>query len=145
MDNLIFYENWINEDLNWSHDGWVFIKRITLPSGKSHVFLSRIKTLKNLKRMKMDGESAAPVNMALLRPEIYRIEKNQEGKLVTKRLTPTETFLKKFIGLDNFSVGLNNSKTPKWRDTISQTSLRNVLDDAENWIPFEDWVELNVE
>lgn len=93
----------------------------------------------------MDGESAAPVNMALLRPEIYRVERGQEGNLITKRITPTEVFLKKFVGINNFNIGLNSRKTPKWRDTISQTSLKNILDDAENWLPFEDWAELNVE
>ena len=144
MENLLEYQNWINENLDWTQEGWLFVKGETLESGKSNVFLFKVKTIQNLARNKKGGESGVPVYMALLYPEVYKVGYTLDRKLTTRKVMPTQVYLQRFVGLNDFKVGLNQNKTPNWRNTVNEKTLRKVLDDAQYWIQAEDWVEIPV-
>jgi hypothetical protein len=144
MQNLLEYQNWINESVNWTQEGWLFVKGETLENGKSNLFLFKIKTIQNLTRKKKDGQSGVPVYMAILYPEVYKVGYTMERKVVARKVMPAKAYLQKFIGIDDFKIGLNQSKTPNWRNTTNEKKLKKVLDDAQYWVQVEDWVELPV-
>jgi hypothetical protein len=144
MRNLLEYQNWISESVNLTQDGWLFVKGETLENGKNNLFLFKVKTLQNLTRKKKSGELGVPVYMAILYPEVYKVGYNMERNLIARKVMPTQAYLQKFVGIDNFKIGLNQNKTPNWRNTINEKTLRKVLNDAEYWVQVEDWAELPV-
>lgn len=144
MENLLEYQNWMNENLNWTQEGWLFVKGETNENGKNGLFLFKIKTIQNLARMKKGGEKGVPVYMALLYPEVYKVGYTLDRKLTARKVMPTVPYLQKFVGINDFKVGLNQNKTPNWRNTVNERSLKKVLDSAEYWIPAEEWAEIPV-
>lgn len=144
MQNLLEFESWIGESVTWTENGCVLIKGKPLEDGKSFLFLAKIKNLQNLARMKRGSNPGMPVNMAILYPEIWKVGFNLEKKLVAKKVMPSLDYLQKFVGISDFKVGLNQNKTPNWRNTINQSNIRKVLDETEYWIQGEDWAEIPV-
>jgi hypothetical protein len=144
MENLLEYQNWMNENLSWTQDGWLFVKGEVLENGKNNLFLFRIKNIQNLARKKKGGESGVPVYMAILYPEVYKVGYTLDRKMTARKVMPTVAYLQRFVGINDFKIGLNQNKTPNWRNTINENILRKVLVSAETWIQLEDWAEIPV-
>jgi hypothetical protein len=144
MENLLEYENWMSENLNWTQDGWLFVKGEALENGKNNLFLFRVKTIRNLVRKKKEGEPGVPVYMAILYPEVYKVGYTLDRKMTARKVMPTVVYLQRFVGMNDFKIGLNQNKTPNWRNTVNEKILRKVLESAETWIQLEDWAEIPV-
>jgi hypothetical protein len=144
MENLLEFENWNKKEIDWTQEGCLLVKGLPLENGKSHLFLFKIRTIRLLKRSKKDGEDGVPVYMATLYPEVYKVGYNIERKLIARKVMPTPEYLQRFVGLSEFNVGLNNNKTPYWRETVKEKSVKKVLDKALIWLQVEDWVQIPV-
>lgn len=137
MDHILEYEM-LNEALDWKQGGWVLIKGVPQNDGKSYVFAAQIKEIQNLARTKVDGTPGIPVWMCTLYPKFYGIGV-RDGKLKPKELSSvSDVYMKKWIGLNNYRVGLNHHKTIAWKETIKDTSLPSILNNQE-WIIKTDW------
>jgi hypothetical protein len=76
--------------------------------------------------------------MCTLYPKFYGIG-IKDGKLKAKDLNAvSDAYMQKWIGLNNYKVGLNHNKTIGWRETIKNTSLPSILSSQE-WIIKTDW------
>ena len=144
MENLLEYNHFSHDKLNWIQEGLLFIKGEEDESGKSGLFLFKIKSISSVSKKKKGGESGVPVHMAILYPEIYKIGYTLERKLVARKVMPSTKYLEKFLGLSTFKVGLNQNKTPNWKNTVGEKSIGKVLGDAEIWIKGEDWADIPI-
>jgi hypothetical protein len=139
MDHILEYEM-LTEALDWRQNGWVLIKGVPQNDGKSYIFAAQIKEIQNLARTKVDGTPGIPVWMCTLYPKFYGIGL-KSGKLAAKELSAvSDVYMQKWIGLNNYRVGLNHHKTIGWRETIKDTSLASVLSKQE-WIAKTDWAK----
>jgi hypothetical protein len=137
MDHILEYEM-LKEALDWKQGGWVLIKGVPQNDGKSYVFAAQIREIQNLARTKVDGTPGIPVWMCTLYPKFYGIG-IKDGKLKAKDLNAvSDAYMQKWIGLNNYKVGLNHNKTIGWRETIKNTSLPSILSSQE-WIIKTDW------
>lgn len=145
MENLLEYENWsIKKKIEWNPEGCIFVKGLPMENGKSHLFLFKIKNVSLLKRTKKVWEQGEPVYMATFHPEIYKVSYNKDRKLVASKVMSNKQYLDRFVGLSDFSIGLNNNKTPYWWETAKETKVRKVLDNFQAWIESQDWVKIPV-
>lgn len=140
MENVLEYQNWLNEGVSWVQEGWIFIKGKPQKDkdNMSYVFLCPVKYVNELGRMKVGNKEGMPVYMANLYEEIFILGR-KDGKLVVKKAMPTEKYLKNWVGMTGFNIGLNKNKTPNWRNTIIEKSMQKVIKDAEYWLPSEPW------
>lgn len=127
MENLLEYNVWNNKGVKWNQGGWLLIKGKPDKDGKSYVFAAQVKGVSELARYKSGGKQGIPVNMANLYPDFYGIIINSSGEIKGMKLISDPTYIEKWMGLKNYSVGLNKNKTLYWRDTITETSLNKVL------------------
>lgn len=127
MENILEYNQWNNQGIKWNQGGWLLIKGKPNKDGKSYVFAAQVKNVSELARYKAGGKSGIPVNMANLYPDFYGVVIDSSGQIKGMKLISDATYIEKWMGLKNLSVGLNKNKTLNWRETITETSLNKVL------------------
>lgn len=122
-----------SSNFRWEQGGWIFLLGPKNKEGKSYLFAAPVKYLNNLARYKSSGSSGIPANMVTFYPEFYGIGMDEFGNPIAVRVSSDLEYLKKWIGISNQNVVLNNNKTPFWRVTISIKDLKKVLKDYETW------------
>jgi len=143
VENILEYENWLSESLQWAQGGWIFIKGKPLKEkdGKSYVFLMSAKYVSELPRFKSNSNPGSPVYMVNLYPEVHVLG-YENGVLSAKKINPTPEDMKNYVGMSGFNIGLNKNKTPGWRSTIGTKNMRDVIKYGEYWLPKETWAIL---
>jgi hypothetical protein len=134
MENISEYNNWSNNAVKWNQGGWLLIKSKPNKEGKCYMFAAQVKNVSQLARYKFGGKDGVPVNMANLYPDFHGIVKNSSGEIRGMKLISDASYIEKWTGLKNLSVGLNKNKTPNWRETITETSLNKVLKSQESFL-----------
>lgn len=79
------------------------------------------------------------LKMAHLKNDFYRIIDNGD-KLITKLVPANLNYLKQYLGMNSFNIGLNDNKTPFWYNTIKETSIERFLNKYKDSI-----LELNLD
>jgi hypothetical protein len=118
----------------WEQGGWVFLIGKPDKNQKSYLFCAPVKYVQTLERKKSDGKSGVPANMVTLYPEFYGIGWDQNTNPVTVKISPSLESIKKHIGLSGYNVVLNEKKTPFWRTTVLEKSLKKNLNDHKMWM-----------
>lgn len=130
--NFAQFESY-SSGVKWEQGGWIFIRGSKNSEGKNYLFAAPAKYIDNLARYKSSGKSGAPANMVTFYPEFYGIGMDKFSNPVAIKVPSDPEYLKKWMGLSNPNVVLNNNKTPFWKVTITNKSLNKVLKDHEMW------------
>jgi len=117
----------------WEQGGWVFIKGVKNKENKNYLFVAPIKYLDNLARQKSSGNPGSPANMVTFYPEFYGIGMGDYNVPIAVKVPSDLEYLKKWVGISNYNVVLNNNKTPFWRVTAVNKNLRKILNDHTSW------------
>lgn len=117
----------------WEQGGWIFLKGTKNKEGKNYLFAAPVKYLDNLARSKSSGKPGAPANMVTFYPEFYGIGMDKFNTPVAVKVPSDLEYLKKWIGISNHNIVLNNNKTPFWRSTIVKKNLNQILADHKMW------------
>ena len=124
----------LNPEPEWKQGGWVFLVGKPNSEGKSYLFCAPVKYIQNLARTKVSGKPGIPANMVTLYPEFYGIGFDERSNPKTVKISPSLESIKKFIGLSNYNVVLNERKTPFWKTTIREGNLRRIMEDHKMWM-----------
>jgi hypothetical protein len=127
MKNFPTFEEFIGEAVEWNQGGIIFIVGKPDSEKQKNLYLARAMRVVTLQRTNL------PAEMVNLYPEIY-IVKEEEGKLVAKKIMYDNRSLKNSVGLSSLNVVLNKNKTPYWRNTIRETDLGKVLRDSYSMV-----------
>lgn len=117
------FEQFINESVDWKQGGFIFLLG-KAQKGKKNLYIVSVKSISTLQRANV------PAEMVTLYDEIHQV-KEEDGKLVAKKIMYDQKTLKNVIGLSGLSVVLNKNKTPHWRYTIKESDLVKVLRDSQ--------------
>lgn len=122
------------KDIKWEQGGWVLLRGNPNKEGKQFVFCAPVKYIQNLARQKADGKPGVPANMVTLYPEFYGIGWDENTNPKAVKISPSLESIKKHIGLSGYNVVLNEKKTPFWRNTVTERSLKKILNQYKLWM-----------
>jgi hypothetical protein len=123
MKNFPTFEEFIGEAVEWNQGGIIFIVGKPDSNKQKNLYLARAMRVVTLQRTNL------PAEMVNLYPEIY-IVKEEDSRLVAKKIIYDNRSLKNSVGLSSLNVVLNKNKTPYWRNTIREIDLGKVLRDS---------------
>jgi|LakMenEpi03Aug12_release.lakeMendotaPanAssembly.Ray.scaffolds.fasta_scaffold152344_4 hypothetical protein len=123
MKNFPTFEEFIGEAVEWNQGGIIFIVGKPDSNKQKNLYLARAMRVVTLQRTNL------PAEMVNLYPEIY-IVKEEDSRLVAKKIMYDNRSLKNSVGLSSLNVVLNKNKTPYWRNTIREIDLGKVLRDS---------------
>jgi hypothetical protein len=118
----------------WEQGGWVFLIGKPGKNGKNYLFCAPVKYVQTLARQKSSGHPGAPANMVTLYPEFYGVGFDENTNPIVAKISPSLQSIQKHIGLSGYNVVLNERKTPFWRNTVVEKSLKKVLDEHKLWM-----------
>lgn len=118
----------LNEiDNIWNQGGVLLIKGAKLEDGSQRLYVTTINNRLGLDRYKKDNSKGQAATMAVLGNQVYRLS-IVEGKLKAQGVAwSSEQKQLEYLGLNKFSVGINNNKTPLHWETLKFNNVQQAL------------------
>jgi GNAT superfamily N-acetyltransferase len=117
----------LTEDNLWDRGGVILIKGAPLEDGSQRLYATTINNRMGLDRFKNDNSKGKAVTMAVLGNQVYRVS-IVDGKLKAQGVAwSSEQKQLQYLGLKNFSVGINNNKTPLHWETLKFNNIAQAL------------------
>lgn len=111
----------------YNKDGVILIKGAPLEDGSQRLYVTTINNRLGLDRYKKDLSKGKPATMAVLGNQVYRVS-IVDGRLKAQGVAwSSEQKQLQFLGLKNFSVGVNNNKTPLHWETLKYNNIAQAL------------------
>lgn len=127
----------LNENINpkmYTKGGELLILGPKLEDGTQRLYLTSVKGLSELPRLKKGDEDGQPAHMANLGNQVYRLSQ-QDGKLVPNGVAwKSEPEMLKTLNLKTRAVALNNNKTPMHWKTLYFNSVNQMLNQMKSEI-----------
>lgn len=111
----------------WNKGGVILIKGVPLEDGTQRLYVTTANNRLGLDRKKVDNTAGKPATMAVLGNLIYRLS------IVDNRLKAqgvawnSEASMLKALGLKNYSVAINNNKTPLHWETLKFNNIAQAI------------------
>lgn len=107
--------------------GVILIKGRPLEDGYQRLYVTTVKTLLDLNRVKKNSTAGMPANMALLSNNLYRISV-LDGRLKINGVDwPSTSAQLIALGIPNRNITLNNNKTPLHWETLKYSDIATCL------------------
>ena len=117
----------LTEDNLWDRGGVLLIKGAPLEDGTQRLYATTINNRLGLDRYKADASKGKPVTMAVLGNQVYRLS-IVDGKLKAQGVAwSSEQKQLEYLGLNKFSVGINNNKTPLHWETLKFNNIAQAI------------------
>jgi hypothetical protein len=112
----------------WKDGGILLIRGIPQRDGLTRLYATRVR--------KIAVEGLRGFSKAYTYQEFYVIGRRFDGSLSANKFLINPETLKRAIGINSFSVGLNakTGKTPLWRDSIKETDFKKFLGEFKDSI-----------
>ena len=112
----------------WKDGGILLIKGIPQRDGLTRLYATRVR--------KIAVEGLRGFSKAYTYPEFYVIGRRFDGSLSANKFLINSETLKRAVGINSFSIGLNSKtgKTPLWRDSIKETDFKKFLGEFKDSI-----------
>ena len=117
----------LTEDNLWDRGGVLLIKGAPLEDGSQRLYVTTINNRMGLDRFKADTSNGKPVTMAVLGNQVYRLS-IVDGRLKAQGVAwSSEQKQLQYLGLKNFSVGVNDNKTPLHWETLKFNNIAQAI------------------
>ncbi len=105
----------------WKDGGILLIRGIPQRDGLTRLYATRVR--------KIAVEGLRGFSKAYTYPEFYVIGRRFDGSLSANKFLINPETLKRAVGINFFSIGLNakTGKTPFWRDSIKEIDFKKFL------------------
>lgn len=114
--------------------GVLLIKGARLEDGTQRLYVTAVKNIMGLERLKVDDTKGLPAKMAILGHDIYRLN-IVDGKLKPQKVAwSSEGSMLKHLGLTRRDVTLNNNKTPLHWETLQSNNIGQVVSQMQGQI-----------
>ena len=117
----------LTEDNLYNRGGVLLIKGAPLEDGTQRLYATTINNRLGLDRFKKDQSKGQAVTMAVLGNQVYRLS-IVDGKLKAQGVAwSSEQKQLQYLGLNKFSVGVNNNKTPLHWETLKYNNIAQAI------------------
>lgn len=121
------------ENIN-TNNGVLLIKGKKLEDGTQRLYITTTKNISDFNRLKNDNSDGKSAKMVKINKEIARITV-VDGKLKANYVSfSSENSLNNSLNITNYSVVLNNNKTPLWWESLEETNIGKVVNKLQNQI-----------
>lgn len=111
----------------YNQGGVLLIKGAKLEDGTQRLYITTINNRLGLDRFKKDMSKGQAAKMAVLGNQVYRLS-IVDGKLKAQGVAwSSEQKQLEYLGLNRFSVGINNNKTPLHWETLKYNNIAQAL------------------